>query len=513
MFNSVNVTYERRVLRRGLTVVEFLLQNPHIAEQVKSVSVWRVDGFSPDSRQRQAFEQVFESLRNLQSVQIQELDGSTFPLIELMRESGRPLNVTIAHHIFGEVYDGVTVEHMKSYLALSPRSSLSLNLDAHMPSTTWKVLKPILLSMPAVKALKFRQYLSEAHRVAVPPSKLDYNGLLLPAEGCTIWGLEEFHVSDVLLKESIVESEIFSALNMVNWGVLKRLSLSGRAMVEDFFPRAVQSLSSLESLKLSSPNPRSFLYAAGLVGSAYDHSIPAPRPLLPENSPFLKMSRLAELSLDGASNTLPPHYFASPSLNHLRLHLRETFYTSRTHGARCAEDVKLLSNLSSAITRLEVDIGEIANLWHLTAVPGVDVDVRIYQILQAITAFPKLRFLRLFPPFIVKGTQRNRFPIHRQPLSDEQAVRIFRRLKSERSSLEILSIAADPVVAKDAVDFDCMSWTVIQSGCQILLVTRQANKSYEQRQIWEGERRLRTEIKRFSYPKPYLPEAPGWTFD
>ena len=458
-------------------------------------------------------QKLLPHLTGLKSIHFQELDGSTLPIVDLVRLGTRPIHVVVAHHIFGEVYDGISAKDMLSYLNLPAGSAVSLTLDAHMPSATWNLVRSVLISASRVRAVKFRQFLSESYRVALPPSKLDYDALFSAKDWLRIPGLEEFHASDVLLKQTTLDSQIFSAFSIVDFNLLKRLSLTGRAMVEDFFPRAAEKLLSLERLHLSSPNPHSFLYAAGLVGSAYDHSIPAPEPPMRSRSPFLKLAKLHELVLDGVSNAFPVDYLGASRIKNVRLHLRETFNTNRTHGARSAEDLKLLRHICPLITKLELDVGDIRNLWHSVAVPGVDVDVRIYPILQQIASFSHLRYLRLFPPYIVKGTQRNRFPIYRQPCSDQQAVRMFLRLRSDRSSLEQLSITADATVAKDAVDFDCMSWTVTQNGDQILLVTRQANKNYEQRQIWEGERRLRSEIKRYSYPRSYLFEQPGWIFD
>ena len=513
LFRSVNLTFERRVVRRGQTLIEFLIDHPHISGSIRSIAVWRVDGFKCDSHQRELLQQLFPRLTGLKSIHLQELDASTLPIVDLVRENARPVHLVIAQHIFGQVYDGISANDLLSYLGLPTSSALSLTLDAHMPSAVWNVVRSILVSAFKIRAVKFRQWLSESHRVALPPSKLDYDALFSAKDWLRIAGLEEFHASDVLLKQTTLDSQIFSAFSIVDFGLLKRLSLTGRAMVEDLFPRAAEKLYALECLHLSSPNPQSFLYAVGLVGSAYDHSIPAQEPPIRSRSPFLKLPKLVDLTLDGVSNSFPIDYLAASGLKSVRLHLRETFNTNRTQGARSAEDLKLLCELCPSISKLELDIGDISSLWHSVAVPGVDVDVRIYPILQQLATFPHLRYLRLFPPYIVKGTQRNRFPIYRQTLSDEQAIRMFRRLRLERTSLEQLSITADAIVAKDAVDFDCMSWTVSQMGEQTSLVTRQANKNYEQRQIWEGERRLRTEIKRYSYPRSYLFEQPGWIFD
>ena len=508
LFESVDVAFERRIIHRGQTFLEFLNANSHVADSVKSMTFWPTTTLEQDGAgQQQIFKQLLPTLTHLREIRIQELDSSTLFIIDALRQSRRSVDVVVAHHVFGDVYQGIASDQLQKYLEL--QASLSLTLAASMSAEKWNMIKHILFGVPTLRALKFRQWLNELHRVAVPPSRLDYNTLLSTAYESLL--LEEFHANDVLLQESNVTSGVASCFHAVQWSSLRRLSLSGRAMVEDVFPRVASRLENLERLHLKSPNPQSFLFAVGLVGSAYDNSVRVKAHPELEASPFLKLIKLTELTLDGVSAALPIEYIAQSSLENLCLHLRETLITVKTKGCRSVEDLRLLNTLAPSITQLQLDIGDIDNLWHPTAVLGVDVAPDLYQILNAITSFSRLKSLRLFPKYIANGTQRDRSPRYKQPLSDEQAVRLFQRLKIARPTLEVVLVVADPIIARDA-DIDCFAWEMRAVGNQVILVTRQANKDYEVRQVWEGTRRLRWETKRYSYHKPYLREPKGWIF-
>ncbi|KAL9114854.1 MAG: hypothetical protein Q9227_001097 [Pyrenula ochraceoflavens] len=179
----------------------------------------------------------------------------------------------------------------------------------------------------------------------------------------------------------------------------------------------------------------------------------------------------------------------------------ERFY----HGQR----LRSLYQTYPEIEQLELDIGEIDKLWHPTVIPGVEVDTRIYQMLSNIAKFPRLGVLRLIPPYF---TERG---IRCQPLSDDlQVIKIFRNLREHGSRLHTLIIS--PVTTEreflfraqwrsnisDDIGSDPVRqtmWEVRELGTKLLLIVRQQGKNHEQRQIWSGERRLRTEIKRFHY--------------
>ena len=137
--------------------------------------------------------------------------------------------------------------------------------------------------------------------------------------------------------------------------------------------------------------------------------------------------------------------------------------------------------------------------------------MQIYRVLDAITALPHLKSLRLFPQYR-EGDDYFDSRLT-QPLADDGAVRLFRKLMEKSSSLETLAISSDNHVADNNDAFDPMSWELRAAGEKIILTVRQANHDYEQRQVWVGERRLTTEIKRLSYRKPYIPEFEGWIME
>jgi len=89
-------------------------------------------------------------------------------------------------------------------------------------------------------------------------------------------------------------------------------------------------------------------------------------------------------------------------------------------------------------------------------------------------------------------------------------VRLFRHLKGKNKSLRMLDISSDNHVAQLVVDFEPMSWNLKTASDTVVLTVHQAHQNYEQRQIWAGDRRLRTEIRRFTYRKPYVAEFQGW---
>ena len=501
------------MVRRNQTLIDFLLANPRISGHVRNVALCKSVSLQLDKHEQENFQRLLVDLTGLRYLQVQELDQSTLPVVQALCGNPQPVHVVVGHHVYGDVYDGLASGQIQCYSELPNNCSISLGLDANMSATMVDIVKRILFQRPVVHALKFRQWLSQTRQVALPPSRLDYDALLTP-KGRSISGLEELHLSDLMLREQAVETGLVDLFQQIDFRRVRRLALTGNAMIEEFFPRAAEKLVHLESLWLSSTYDRSLLFAVGLAGPPQDPLTAGVTFADPQDSPILKLKRLTDLRLDCASRALTSDYIATASLRNVRLHQRETLRENKTYGGRSPEDIRRLASSAPSITHLELDIGYIGNLWHATAVPGVDVDVRIYQVLNAITHFENLTFLRLFPPYIVNHTPRVEGHTFQQPLSDEQAIRIFRHLKSGRPSLQTLSITADPVIARDALDFECMSWTVTAVGnSKTILTTRQVNKSYEQRQVWEGERRLRTEIKRFSYPKSYFPETCQWIFE
>ena len=180
---------------------------------------------------------------------------------------------------------------------------------------------------------------------------------------------------------------------------------------------------------------------------------------------------------------------------------------------RHPEDISTLETLCPLLEHLELDVGDLSTLWHPTAIPGIDVDVVVYRVLSALARL-RLKSLRLFPSYIKGDPLDSGWPAppFRQPVSDEQAVKVFNYLKTQCRSLQNFAISTDNGFASRSrrFEFHAMSWTMHMLGSHTIVVTRQALRDYIQRQVWVGERRLTTEIRRFAYSKPYNPQSPGW---
>lgn len=272
-------------------------------------------------------------------------------------------------------------------------------------------------------------------------------------------------------------------LKAVPWPSIKKMTLSGD-LVGVTLPRFGDELVSLRSLCLRSG-----------VRSDSKNALPAV-------SNFLATKPLVELELDGFSNDLSIEVIANAQLRKLRLHTWETAYLGGPSRLRPAKDIRKCAELAPNLEHFMLDVARVGKLWHPTAIPGVDVDVQVYQILDALSRFSRLKILHLFPRF--HSGNGSHPGMWKQAMEDEaQAVRIFRHMKSIQPRLELLVISSDNIVAT-LNEIDPMSWTVCSFGDYILVRVWQANKDYEQRQIWQGQRRLRTETKRYPYPEVYL---------
>lgn len=325
--------------------------------------------------------------------------------------------------------------------------------------------------------------------------------------------LQELHLEFPLGKCPEIEKAIELLLAMIPWTRLLRLSLMGNAVIEETLQAVSTSLSSLRSLRLKAltlspvwPRRRQPLkvilrYPAMLFASAKVASI---------ISAFLEGHPLDELLIEGFPvDRLGPRTLF-PTLRKLHLHVCELLPAPSYFKFLRPADLHALARHSPNLEHLELDIGHIGNLWHSTAVPGVDVDVRIYHVLDAITKLPHLKALRLFPYYRELGHTSMFGSRLTQPLTDDAAVRLFRELRERSASLETLAISSDNLITQYCADFDAMSWELRAADEKVILTARQANHAYEQRQVWVGQRRLTTEIRRFSYQKPYISEFDGW---
>lgn len=188
------------------------------------------------------------------------------------------------------------------------------------------------------------------------------------------------------------------------------------------------------------------------------------------------------------------------------------------------------------------------NLWHPTAIAGVDVDVDVYAMLETLSScFTRLETLRLFPSYWQSTVASAGYLHFQQPVSDDQAVRIFAHLRggssrgragSGGSQLKVL------VIANSAADYrsrnevfsrgsngEPMRWIVrslegtgtasstsaragmgaatglVTGTGKILLTTHEAKKGWHMEQVWEGDRRLTMVTVRHAGVKPHFEEV------
>jgi len=343
-------------------------------------------------------------------------------------------------------------------------------------------------------------------------------GLLIQESDVAMPALQELHLTLPVKECKVMDEGTTRFLTTIPWSRLRRLSLTGNALIEEVLQAVYKSSSSLRSLHLKAmspwfmPSSRRFpLHSHHAFSSSHPGIWSASRKAASQAALFLERHPLEELMLEGFDMAPSFRRILCPELQKLKLHMCELLSTSSRMKFLQAADLQVLVGQAPNLEHLELDVGRIANLWHTTAVPGVDVDVRIYQVLDAITTLPHLKRLRLFPQYC-EGDNYLESKLT-QPLTDDAAVRLFRRLKEKSASLETLAISSDNHVANYVADFDPMSWELRTAGERIILTVRQANHDYEQKQVWVGERRLTTEIKRFSYQKPYIPEFEGWVME
>ena len=221
---------------------------------------------------------------------------------------------------------------------------------------------------------------------------------------------------------------------------------------------------------------------------------------------FAFLPHLTSLSMEGICNHVPIQNLVSPSLRSLKFHrpyLRVSVFAAESQ--RSPTDLLKAAKIAPNLQKLELDIGFIENLWHPTAIPGVDVDPELYRFLAALTQFKHLRFLRLFPPYVSRQSLHTRTspgsPEYRQPCGDAQAIRLFSHLRRQNPKLSFFSISPATRLRSSVLPSQAMTWEVRPWGEKTLLVTRQQGKEYELRQTWVGERKVSSEVKRDTYQK------------
>lgn len=367
-------------------------------------------------------------------------------------------------------------------------------------------LKDALSNVKCLRALQFLDRNAHPRRYEVIQTAV--HELLIEITQTRAWKtLEEFQIDCrlFLLQDAPSSWDSLWLGNEVGEN-LRRLSVRGSAGTFAQLTILVNSLKNLVSLRF-----HCYATYGGL------QQIPNG-----SESPFSHLKNLRELELDHVTSQIPLAYIANPNLRRLRVHSSDNMFRRPTElradkFERSPEEVSTLKTLCPLLEHLELDVGDLSSLWHPTAIVGVDVDVQVYRLLNSLAKLPALTRLRLFPSYLKGDPHRTGWPRPPfcQPLSDEQAIKVFNYLKTQHPSLQSLAISTDNEFASQAttireLDFHAMSWTMHMLGSQTILVTRQALRDYEQRQVWVGERRLTTEIRRFAHTKPYIEDSPGW---
>ena len=296
------------------------------------------------------------------------------------------------------------------------------------------------------------------------------------------------------------------------WQRLRRLSLDLGGFLPEFWRYIGPRLTMLEALRIHGPVGSSYSLAHG-DARHYTRRLANGNGEYVDGQPhgfdLTNLQNLRELEINGRNFSMPMSKLVGLGLRRLRLHSENVqLYAFQSRDQRSPGEIMEAARRAPDLEHLELDIGYIDNLWHPTAIPGVDVDVEQYSFLDAITRFRRLRFLRLFPPFVARGET---FDYNRArlcvPVSDDQAIRLFEHLGKKCPRLQTLSIAAVPY----AVRTHTMSWEVKRHGVHTVLTTRHRDKNYQHRQVWVGQRRLSSEIQRFTKRTPYLSESESWT--
>ena len=295
-------------------------------------------------------------------------------------------------------------------------------------------------------------------------------------------------------------------LEMVQWSGLRRLRIDGPHLQRQLHD-VTSKLQCLEELVVNATK------------SIYHTNCTYNRPYLwsDVNYPFFDVDfaclpRLKTLEIIGICNHVPIRNVAAASLRALKLHQphdRSSVVSSESQ--RSPSDLDTLAKIAPRIERLELDVGYLENLWHPTAIPGVDVDLEQYRFLSALSHFKSLKVLRIFPPYVAKEFIQSEHEYgFRQPLSDEQAVRVFNYVRTVCPKLELLFISASAMDTVPERDFSPMNWEIQPWGHKTLMTTRQIGKHYELRQVWVGERRLTMETKQHAYWKKHILDPENW---
>jgi hypothetical protein len=298
-------------------------------------------------------------------------------------------------------------------------------------------------------------------------------------------------------------------LQQIPWHQLRRLFMSCRNIQTHFYKLAPR-LTSLRDLRLKALSIADFH-----VNCPYTDAVNAV--YFDVNHPYLEidfalLNNLETLEIEGICNHVPIINLVSPSLKALKLYRPDVgTFAELLESQRSGSDLITAVKIAPSIEYLELDIGDIENMWHPTAIPGVDVDASLYRFVAALAGFKRLKEIHLHPPYIARSRLQNG-PLYRQPASDSLVIRLFLEVASLCPALETLSVTVSEAVIPSNQEFSPMNWEARSWGSKILLTTRQLDKAYELRQIWEGDRRLTMHTKKRAYRsgKKWLTGMDDW---
>ncbi|KKY21373.1 hypothetical protein UCRPC4_g03811 [Phaeomoniella chlamydospora] len=527
-------------------VLDFLTDNTHIASFVRNIDVktrMANKSKSQDLVEVEKFKKLFPAFTSLRSLRFRDYGGNAFDAIMDLQPQ---CDVEIS------TWEPTFIRHEDQMSWVDPLRRIPRLLSINVITKTMGHLKDLFEVQPHLRTLSILTPNKQPLRVCPDPPHEYYTSVR--DETFIVPPLAELFLEGLLGTEILSEPdhsvrlrERVTFLNNIQWHALRSLTLSGGLSIERFLTHYADKLSSVRHISLWVFNDTSNSdpfgeYEAGVKATAH----------------FLSTSPSAEnltaLELRGYSVRFPMTSITSPKLRSLRFYNYES--SSQTFPIiRPASDIRHLSQQCPLINYLAIDFPEMRNLFHPTAIPGVDAEISVYPFLQALSEFPKLTHLHLFPPYT--RTTSN-YTTYTQPFTDDDlAIKLFKHIKTQQSlykkslipstppplfspnnlhthtrtrttrtpspptptplplpTLTHLHLSPTNIFTKfiSSSDFDAQSWFVTEAPSnsnRFFMTLRQAGKEYEQRQVWEGERRLRTEIRRDKFPRGYVEEEEG----
>lgn len=308
--------------------------------------------------------------------------------------------------------------------------------------------------------------------------------------------------------DPVGERWIVQVEKLVRLSLVRRLSLDGEWIwAKHVFDLALPYLTSLR-LRMSQQPSNVFHHGCSGNGSTEDSQ---------DSDQFFwidfdALPKLTSLHIEGICKHVPVNNIAGPKLTSLKLHChRARASVDPEISQRTPADIVEIAQCSPRLQCLQLDVGNISRLWDPSGIPGVDVNVELYSFLGALSSMKHLQTLRLFPPYVSGNVFTAQGLLQQQPLSDSDAVAMFLRLRSQLPALAALEICPSDYNFYRSMheqrprrgahhdrrhDFQAMAWKIYAWGDHTILTSRQARKEYSQRQVWAGQRRLRTEYLR-----------------